>query len=657
MKKHTATSNSVQSLAGAALLALGLGVAVLAAQATHAQTCPFDDGNSSLAVEGVVLTRYALGITGAPLVANTGINVADEPTVVAAINCPSCGLNITGNPTMTVADATIISRKLAGFSGNDLTNGVALGSGTRNTPAAVQSFLLAGCGATGGTVTSVTAGTGLAGGPITTTGALSLANGYQLPQSCANGQVPKSNGAGGWACAADLTGTSGGSGTVTSIATGAGLTGGPITGAGTIGLAASQLLPTTTCADSQTLIWNSVSSNWICAGWQPPGAGLPTCLTGQVLRFGASGALSCGTLPNTITTITPVGALASSATSIAVPSDGRPVLAYAEGNSGATKLKVAKCADVNCSGSTISVVDSASGFYDSPSIAISTDGLPVISYYDITAADLKVTKCGNADCSNGNSTVIVDALGNTGEFSSIFVPADGLPVISYYSGAATSLKVAKCGTVNCSSGNSVSTIVTGNPGLFSAITVPADGLPIIAHINNTTNKLAVVKCGNAGCSSGNTLTTVDAVTLAFDRLAIAVSADGFPVISYLEVLAGLGRLRVAKCGNAGCSSGNTLVTVDATSSTGLASSIAVPADGRPVISYYDVTALDLRLAKCGNAACSSGNTFTTLDSAGNVGEYTSIKVPADGLPVISYIDVTNSQLKVVKCSNSACLKP
>jgi hypothetical protein len=228
VKKHTAPSNSVHSWAGTTRLALGLGLAVLAAQTAHAETCPFDNGNSSLAVEGVVLTRYALGITGAPLVANTGINAVDEPTVVAAINCPSCGLNITGNPTMTVADATIISRKLAGFSGPALTNGIALGSGTRNTPAAVQSFLLAGCGATGGTVTSV--------------------------------------------------------------ATGAGLTGGPITGTGTIGLAASQLLPTTTCGDSQTLIWNSTGSNWICAAWAPPGTGANAFVNGGN-AFGATAVL------------------------------------------------------------------------------------------------------------------------------------------------------------------------------------------------------------------------------------------------------------------------------------------------------------------------------------------------------------------------------
>ena len=96
-------------------IALIVTVALEAAQSAHAFTCPFDDGNSSLEIEGVILTRYALGVTGAPMVASTPINAVDAPAVEATINCPSCGLNITGNATMTVADATIISRKLAGF--------------------------------------------------------------------------------------------------------------------------------------------------------------------------------------------------------------------------------------------------------------------------------------------------------------------------------------------------------------------------------------------------------------------------------------------------------------------------------------------------------------------------------------------------------------
>ena len=50
--------------------------------------------------------------------------------------------------------------------------------------------------------------------PITGAGAINIAPGYQLPQACANGQVPKSNGAGGWVCGADTAGA----GTVTSLA-------------------------------------------------------------------------------------------------------------------------------------------------------------------------------------------------------------------------------------------------------------------------------------------------------------------------------------------------------------------------------------------------------------------------------------------------------
>ena len=116
-------------------------------QPVLAQVCPFDDGNASLEVEGLILTRCALGETGAPLVARTGINAVDASSVETTINCPSLGFNITGNPTMTVADATITSQALAGFRGAALTDGLALDTGTRSTPAAVASFSLGGCGA------------------------------------------------------------------------------------------------------------------------------------------------------------------------------------------------------------------------------------------------------------------------------------------------------------------------------------------------------------------------------------------------------------------------------------------------------------------------------------------------------------------------------
>lgn len=48
----------------------------------------------------------------------------------------------------------------------------------------------------GGDITDVTAGTGLTGGGSSGAVSLGLASGYQLPQSCGNGQVAKANGSG-----------------------------------------------------------------------------------------------------------------------------------------------------------------------------------------------------------------------------------------------------------------------------------------------------------------------------------------------------------------------------------------------------------------------------------------------------------------------------
>ncbi|HCI45605.1 MAG TPA: hypothetical protein DE315_08790 [Candidatus Omnitrophica bacterium] len=110
-------------------------------------------------------------------------------------------------------------------------------------------------------------------------------------------------------------------------------------------------------------------------------------------------------------------------------------------------------------------------------------------------------------------------------------------------------------------------------------------------------------------------------------------------------------IKVAKCGNAACTSGNTLTTVDSAGTVDYDTSIAIGTNGLPVISYYDSTNADLKVAKCGNAACTSGNTLTTVDSAGSVGRYASLAIDTDGLPVISYNDLTNADLKVAKEDN------
>ncbi len=122
-----------------------------------APTCPFDNGGSDAVNDGVVLTRYALGIAGTPLTANTRYASLDPLQVKANIECEGCALDINGDGVVDAVDAAIVARHLAGFQGASLTAGLALGVGTRSTTAAVTSFLANGC-AVGGNLNAFVQG-------------------------------------------------------------------------------------------------------------------------------------------------------------------------------------------------------------------------------------------------------------------------------------------------------------------------------------------------------------------------------------------------------------------------------------------------------------------------------------------------------------------
>ena len=96
----------------------------------------------------------------------------------------------------------------------------------------------------------------------------------------------------------------------------------------------------------------------------------------------------------------------------------------------------------------------------------------------------------------------------------------------------------------------------------------------------------------------------------------------------------------------------TIHTVD-TGGVGQYTSVAYGMDGLPLISYYDVANGDLKVAHCQDAGCAA-STKQTIDSAGDVGRHTSIAIGADGRGIISYQDVTNGRLKVAHCNDVAC---
>lgn len=123
-------------------------------------------------------------------------------------------------------------------------------------------------------------------------------------------------------------------------------------------------------------------------------------------------------------------------TSIAIGTDGNPVVSYT--GAGGT-LKVAHCEDPSCTSSTTQPLATTS---DYTSIAIGTDGNPVVGYTEAGSA-LKFARCGDRACA-ASTLQSLDARGIT---PSVAVGPDGNPVISY-SGPGSTLKVARPATLS-----------------------------------------------------------------------------------------------------------------------------------------------------------------------------------------------------------------
>ena len=335
--------------------------------------------------------------------------------------------------------------------------------------------------------------------------------------------------------------------------------------------------------------------------------------------------------------------------SIAIGPDGLALISYYDWGNG--DLWFAHCGNPLCNyGNTRTVLDTTGDVGAGTSITLGADSLALISYYDATQHDLKVLHCGNVECLSGNMTTSVDTVGDVGQFSSVTTGVDGLGLISYYDNTNNHLKVLHCGNPACSSTNTITTVDTnGYTGYnSSSITIGGDGMGLISYWDYANLDLKVLHCGNLLCNSGNTSTSVDTAGDVGGYNAIITGADGLGLVSYYDNTHG--DLKVLHCGNPQCSSGNTSTSVDTTGDVGLWNSITIGRDGLGLIAYQDLTHHVLKVAHCGNLACSSNNVSVVMDASGDVGQYNSITIGSDGLGLISNYNHSNGSLRVIKLS-------
>ena len=329
-----------------------------------------------------------------------------------------------------------------------------------------------------------------------------------------------------------------------------------------------------------------------------------------------------------------------SETSVAIGIDGNPIIAYYDVTNG--DLKVASCDTPACATTTVATIDSTNNVGRTPSITIGANGHPVISYLDYTNFDLKLATCMDASCSKV-SIAVVDSVGEVGWFSSVAIGRNGNPVISYADQLNGDLKIAICTRMNCTTAIIQSLGSDNEEGEHTSIAIGVDGNPIISFLDRTNYDLRVAACVDVNCEN-IAVRTVDSEGSVGLSPSLAIGNDGFPVISYLDAEA-FG-LRVAKCADITCSSAE-ISTIDDSTLVGYGTSIAIGSNGNPVVAYTgtETGAAHLRVALCLTANCTSA-TFTVVEAGGITGQFPSIAVGVGGAPMVSFYDRTNGDLKI-----------
>ncbi len=226
-----------------------------------------------------------------------------------------------------------------------------------------------------------------------------------------------------------------------------------------------------------------------------------TCPAGQVLiGINADGSIACGYSTigtETTSTVDSLGGVGTF-TSIAIGSDGLPIVSYRDHIN--KDLRVAHCNDLLCSSAVLNTLDSLGGVGSYTSIAIGSDGLPIISYRDHTNDDLRVAHCDDLLCSSAVLNTL-DSLGDTGFYTSITIGGDGLPIISYQNGSNQDLKIAHCNDRICSAAALKTLDATGDVGQHTSIAIGSDGLPIISYSDSSNNALKIAHCADVLCTS------------------------------------------------------------------------------------------------------------------------------------------------------------
>jgi hypothetical protein len=420
--------------------------------------------------------------------------------------------------------------------------------------------------------------------------------------------------------------------------------------------------------------------------WQTIAAMVVAGAAALVVTFGATAA---GGQTARDSAVTIAGVTDASAVSMQLDRSERPVIAYHDDVNG--DLRLLRCATPACTGPQSSVLlDGAGNVGSALSLALDAADRPVVAYYDATNGDLKIIRCTTARCTDAPTPVVADSTGDVGNWPSLALASDGTPVVAYHDATTGDLKVLTCRELDCS-GTLISgartavrrvtdASVGGIDGLYPSLTLDEEDGPVISYWSSSENWLVLLRCNdpvrrelesepgepdepNTNCQGDFSRVpnaVIDDATgggpVASD---IALAADGRPVIAYYQPRES--ELRVARCTTANCVrrvgagwevAARSEAPDPSTGVHGQDPSLAISTLDRPVVAYRFDSGSDLAVAHCTNRDCSGPQGPTRPDLAGDVGIDPSMDLDAAGNPVVVHL-TADGRARLVRCADPA----
>ena len=347
--------------------------------------------------------------------------------------------------------------------------------------------------------------------------------------------------------------------------------------------------------------------------------------------------------------------------SMAFGADGFPL--FASHLPPSNELQIFRCLDHTCAQRTVNSFSGGQGQYvrGITGITVGANGAPIISY--LTHESAYVASCSDPDCAGPveeHAVYTQEMIAETLDSADLVVAADGLPAIALALGRTgvqaqflpKKAVLLKCVDPTCAAAPTITQISdpgSSRDGLGMQIELGSDGNPFLAYYNQSANELQTAHCTDPSCSGDIIRSQVATLPrISFDDyliFSLAIGADGNPVLFQLRFFEA--RVRVARCQDPECllpANQNDLVNV---LTPGF--ELAIGDERIPYKRYQPEGEPDPRYFTCASAGLCPEIDYTPPSDLIS----THSTIGTDGLPIFRYA-TSEGEFGVIKCGTRDC---